>query len=384
MKCLLVMPRWSEQGVLLPASGRPCLDLTLECLGITSLSVMELDEDHPFDPADVPERYKVILVQDCGGGSRLRRSLLSTMGLSLGLGAEESDHLKVLGTRTLTDKHGKAIGFAVERRGRLVAYFRQSIWAGRTSLLKLLRGFVGGQPSGGRRPRETVCWMVECAGEPLKLGEYLVNETYSHCRIHHLSTGDAGVVIPALMGTEFKHRIHEQLGNRIYALAPTPLEEIVAEQLIESGLTVTTAESCTTGLIAARLSALPGASAYLMEGVVTYSNSSKQRLLQVEEELLKSRGAVSREVALAMAQGALAAGGTDLAVAVTGIAGPDGGSADKPVGTVHLAVCHRNGQTLEHRGFYRGSRERIRWQASQTALHLLRRMVGFQGEEQGR
>ncbi|MBF0628396.1 MAG: CinA family protein [Magnetococcales bacterium] len=382
MKCLLVMPRWSEHGSLLPPSGRPYLDLTLECLGIGPVSVMEVDADEPFDPADVPDKYKIILVQDHGRGSRLRRSLLSNLGLSLGLGGDESDRLKVLGARTLTDRQGQATGFALERRGRMVAYFSHSVWTARTSLVKMLRNFTGMEGGGGsRRNRETVCWMVEGAGEALELGEHLVSDTFSLCKVRNLPNGDAGLLIPPIMGEEFKNRVRERLGSRIHALAPRPVEEILGERLLKTGLKVTTAESCTAGLIAARLTAVPGSSAYLGQGVVAYANEAKERLLKVDPSLLAACGAVSPEVALAMARGAIQESGADLAVAVTGIAGPDGATPEKPVGTVYLVVRDRHGQTLEHRGFYLGNRERVRWQASQTALHLLRRMVTAQGQE---
>ncbi|MBF0272821.1 MAG: CinA family protein [Magnetococcales bacterium] len=183
------------------------------------------------------------------------------------------------------------------------------------------------------------------------------------------------------MGEEFKARVRAGLGNRIQSYTPRPVEELLGERLIKSGLKVTTAESCTGGLIAARLSAIPGASSYLDMGLVSYANAVKQQWLGVDTALLETHGVVSREVAMAMAVGAIQASGADLSVAVTGIAGPDGGTPGKPVGTVHLAVRDRQGQTLEHRGFYVGNRDRVRWQASQTALHLLRRMVTAQGQE---
>ncbi|MBF0341856.1 MAG: CinA family protein [Magnetococcales bacterium] len=374
MKCLLVMPRWSEHGSLIPASGRPWLDLALEGLGVGPVSLMELDGDAPLDPHEIPEKYRVVLVQDHGRGNRLRRSLLSNMGLSLGLGAEDTERLKVLGAHSLTDSQGRTVGFALQRRGRLVAYFSQSIWSARVDLFRMLRGFVAA--GGGRRQRgETVCWMVEGAGEPLDLGEPLVNDSFSLCRARNLPDGDAGLLIPAIMGEEFKERIRNRLGNRVYAHTPQPLEELLAEQLLQAGLKVAVAESCTAGLVAARLTALPGSSAYLDGGMVSYANGIKQQWLDVDGDLLATRGAVSREVAGAMAEGILKESGADLAVAVTGIAGPDGGTPEKPVGTVHLAVRSRAGGFLEHRGFYVGSRERVRWQASQTALHLLRRMM---------
>lgn len=112
------------------------------------------------------------------------------------------------------------------------------------------------------------------------------------------------------------------------------------------GLKIVTAESCTGGLIAASLAAVPGASASLERGFVTYSNEAKIELLGVPAELIARRGAVSMEVALAMVDGVLKHSPADIAVAVTGIAGPDGGSAEKPVGLVHIAAARRNGPRL--------------------------------------
>lgn len=381
MKALLVIPRWSEHESLTPPSGRPHLDLLLECLGFGSLTVMELELDEPFDPTQVSDKYKLILVQDQVLGGRLRRSLLSSLGLSLGLDGDDSDRLRVLGARTIFDKNGDDAGFAIHRRGRIVAYFERTIWGLRTSFFKVLHALIE-EEKALRRNRNASCWMIEGAGDPLELGHFLENEgesEFSLCRVRYLPDGDSGLVIPAIMGEEFRARIKERLGNRIYSHTPRPLEEWVGEQLAKAGLTVAVAESCTAGLITARLASVPGSSAYLHTGFVTYSNEAKHNCLDVTQALLENCGAVSAEVALAMARGALRAADSDLAVAVTGIAGPGGGSEEKPVGTVFLAVVARDGGSLTHRGFYSGSRDRIRLQSSQTALHLLRRMLADQG-----
>lgn len=375
MKCLLVIPRWSEHESLFPSSGRPYLDLLLECLGFASISVLELDPDVPFDPAEVAEEYKLILVQDQGRGGRLRRSLLSNLGLSLGLEGDDSDRLRVLGARPLLAAHGETAGFAIHRRGRMVAYAERSIWGVRASLVKAIRAFGDEEEQSLRRNRGAVCWMVEGAGAPLDLGQYLDNEEFSQCRVRYLPNGDSGLIIPAIMSEEFQSRLKVRLGNRIYSHSPRPLEAWLGDRLTKNGLTVAVAESCTAGMITARLASVPGSSAYLHTGFVTYANLAKRRCLDVPEALLDNCGAVSAEVALAMSRGALRAGDCDLAVAVTGIAGPHGGSEEKPVGTVFLAVSARDGGSLEHRGFYSGNRDRIRLQSSQTALHLLRRML---------
>jgi nicotinamide-nucleotide amidase len=139
---------------------------------------------------------------------------------------------------------------------------------------------------------------------------------------------------------------------------------------------VVTAESCTGGLIAASLTAVPGASVVLERGFVTYSNEAKVELLGVPAELIQRRGAVSMEVALAMVDGALKHSPADNALAVTGIAGPDGGTADKPVGLVHIAAARRGGPRLheEHR-FGDIGRHRVQAESAIAALALAARVL---------
>jgi nicotinamide-nucleotide amidase len=142
------------------------------------------------------------------------------------------------------------------------------------------------------------------------------------------------------------------------------------------GLRVATAESCTGGLIAASLAAVPGASAALERGFITYSNEAKTELLGVPADMIKQHGAVSREVALAMVDGALKRSPADLVVAVTGIAGPDGGSAQKPVGLVHIAAARRGGERLHEEMHYGDiGRHEIQLQTVIDALRLLSRLV---------
>ena len=142
-----------------------------------------------------------------------------------------------------------------------------------------------------------------------------------------------------------------------------------------AGLRIATAESCTGGLIAASLAAVPGASAALERGFVTYSNEAKTELLGVPAELIRDKGAVSREVALAMAEGALTHSPAEIAVAVTGIAGPDGGSEAKPVGLVHIAAARRGGEVLHEEKRYGDiGRHEIQSQTTLDALALMRRL----------
>lgn len=141
-------------------------------------------------------------------------------------------------------------------------------------------------------------------------------------------------------------------------------------------LRVVTAESCTGGLIAASLTDIPGSSDVFERGVVTYSNQAKTELLGVPEEVIAAHGAVSEPVARAMAEGALAHSPADIAVAVTGIAGPGGGSTDKPVGLVHFAAARRGSPTEHREAVFPGDRTEVRKSAAITALGLIATMAG--------
>ena len=141
-------------------------------------------------------------------------------------------------------------------------------------------------------------------------------------------------------------------------------------------LTIATAESCTGGLIAAALTAIPGSSAVVDRGFVTYSNEAKTEMLGVPADLIARRGAVSADVARAMAEGALKQSKADLAIAVTGIAGPDGGSVDKPVGLVHIAAARRGGARLHEEMRYGDiGRDNVRYESVASALAMLTRLL---------
>ena len=142
----------------------------------------------------------------------------------------------------------------------------------------------------------------------------------------------------------------------------------------ERGLTVATAESCTGGLIGACLTEIPGSSAVVDRGFITYSNRAKQEMLGVPAAILEAHGAVSAETAAAMAKGALDRAGVDLAIAVTGIAGPGGGSAEKPVGLVHLALA--TGERIDAlREVFGGDRQAIRRATVERALSMIRAVL---------
>lgn len=161
-------------------------------------------------------------------------------------------------------------------------------------------------------------------------------------------------------------------------LAPlVPAARDVIALCVVRGLKIATAESCTGGLVAAVLTEVPGSSAVIDRGFVTYSNRAKTEMLAVDLTLIDRVGAVSKEVAVAMAEGALAHSTADLAVSITGIAGPDGGTADKPVGLVHFAAIRRGGSTIHvERRFGDIGRSAIRLASVREALAMLRRLVG--------
>ena len=172
-------------------------------------------------------------------------------------------------------------------------------------------------------------------------------------------------------GGELADRMAAALGDHVYTRDERTVAEVVLDDARALGLTVATAESCTAGLVAARLTDVPGSSDVVVGGVVAYANPVKRDVLGVDGGLLESVGAVSPEVAAAMASGARRRLGADVAVAVTGIAGPGGGSAEKPVGLVYLHVSTPHGE-LARKLEATGSRTDIRGRATTAALHLLR------------
>jgi nicotinamide-nucleotide amidase len=161
------------------------------------------------------------------------------------------------------------------------------------------------------------------------------------------------------------------LTDRIYSEDGRSLEEVVAHELTANGATISAAESCTGGLLAQRLTSIAGSSSYFLGGVVCYSNELKTAWVDVPPEMILSKGAVSAEVAVALAEGIRRRVGSTIGVGITGIAGPGGGTEEKPVGTVHVAISYPGG--VKERGVrFPGERENVRWQASQVALDMVR------------
>ncbi|MBA2502099.1 MAG: competence/damage-inducible protein A [Pyrinomonadaceae bacterium] len=195
----------------------------------------------------------------------------------------------------------------------------------------------------------------------------------SEIEIHLTAQGktesEAELLLDGLAG-----QIEERLGDAIFAFRGETMEQVVGLRLAVGGFTLAVAESCTGGLIAERLTDVPGSSSYFLEGVVAYSNDAKIRSLGVPAELIEEHGAVSAQVAEAMAEGIKHRAEADFGLSVTGIAGPGGGSTEKPVGLVYIALAD-DAHTEHRKLMLPGDRQLIRWRASQAALDLLRRRL---------
>ena len=186
---------------------------------------------------------------------------------------------------------------------------------------------------------------------------------------------DLRCVGPAETLAQAEKIILEKLGDHIATRDSETLEERIVRELTARGETLSTAESCTGGLISHRITNVPGSSAIFLAGYATYSNEAKSRDLGVPEALLAAHGAVSREVAAAMAEGVLQRTGGHWAIATTGIAGPGGGSPEKPVGTVYIAVAQKGGETRVEHHFFNRDRETMKGLTATTALNLLRKRL---------
>ncbi|MEC8973189.1 MAG: nicotinamide-nucleotide amidohydrolase family protein, partial [Verrucomicrobiota bacterium] len=188
----------------------------------------------------------------------------------------------------------------------------------------------------------------------------------------------SGPDVPALL-VEAEEVVRAAIGKHIYGTGDQTIAQAVVERLIATGETVAVAESCTGGLLGHHITNVPGASAVFAGGVLSYSDALKQKLLGVSESTLAEHGAVSKPVALGMAAGALEVSGADHALSVTGIAGPAGGTPEKPVGTVWLGLASRGRRPLAIRKFHPFGREAFKQATVHQALDLLRHRLRKNG-----
>ena len=190
----------------------------------------------------------------------------------------------------------------------------------------------------------------------------------------HLAAASADESVSLAIIDELVGKLADVLGVALFARNGETMEEVVGKLLLDRKQTLSVAESCTGGLIGMRLTDVAGSSSYFMEGVVAYSNDAKKRTLDVPNETLEKYGAVSSQTAEAMADGMRRRAKTDYAISVTGIAGPDGGSDEKPVGTVYVGYADEKGAKFLHM-MIPGDRYLVRWRSSQAALDYLRRQI---------
>jgi len=195
----------------------------------------------------------------------------------------------------------------------------------------------------------------------------------SEVEVHLTAQGENERQADAL-NEEIAAKIVETLGIAVFSTSGEEMEEVVGKLLAENGKTLSVAESCTGGLICQRLTDIAGSSAYFIEGVIAYANEAKTGALNVSPEIIEQYGAVSAETAEAMAKGMRERARTDYAISITGIAGPTGGTEEKPVGTVFIGYSDE-GLTKSFKIVLPGDRYLIRWRSSQAALDYLRRQI---------
>jgi nicotinamide-nucleotide amidase len=293
----------------------------------------------------------------------------------------------IVGARVLENPRGTAPGFWGKRDGAEIIILpgvpSEMKEIMESSVLPVLRERAGGVV--GRRRILRIAGMGESAVEELVAPVYAkwkddpvtILASPGEVQLHLAVTGEPSEAEKRLdaMAADFR----AVLGDRIFGEDSEDLAQVVGRLLRESGRTLALAESCTGGMVSSLLTDVPGSSEYFLGSVVSYANAAKQTLLAVDAETLRQRGAVSEEAALAMARGARERFGADLAVSVTGIAGPDGGSPEKPVGTVYFGLAARGGEIVAKKRLFIGDRAVVRRAASIQALEMLRRHL--MGEE---
>ncbi|HUT30424.1 MAG TPA: competence/damage-inducible protein A [Sedimentisphaerales bacterium] len=285
-----------------------------------------------------------------------------------------------VGSKALENNIGTAPGIMAQAQGKLIialpgvpSEMKQMF---EESVLERLKEVAGGQALAVRKLK---CFgagessIAELLGPLMQRGrDPLINSTACHgvITLHIVATaGDEDAAKE--MADEDEKLLLNMLGELVYGTGEQTLAQVVGQKLRQGNKTLAVAESCTGGILAALLTDVPGASDYFMLGWVTYSNSAKISELGVGAELIEKYGAVSEPVAVAMAEGARRKGGTDYAIAITGIAGPGGGTEQKPVGRVYISVVWA-GRSETKGYFFSGDRDSIRLRAAQTALNILR------------
>jgi nicotinamide-nucleotide amidase len=282
------------------------------------------------------------------------------------------------GAKVLPNEHGSAPGLYLEKPGTHLFLLpgppRELHPMFRKSVLPILRDIVPAETTTNRR-------MFRIAG----MGESIVEEAVGEQlqALPGLELGycarpgeiDLRLVGESSVLDEAERIVREKLGSAIYSTDGSDLEAAIVKLLTERKQTLAVAESCTGGYLAHRITNVSGASAIFLGGCVTYSNEAKVDMLGVERELIDRHGAVSKQVVQAMAEGARAKANSDFALATTGIAGPGGGSEEKPVGTVFTALAAGDRPVSVQKRFFPDDRPTFKELATQAALEMLRRRL---------
>lgn len=286
------------------------------------------------------------------------------------------------GHTILTNERGTAPGFHLEVEGKHVWVFpgvpHELEWMLATYFTPWLERVSGGR-SRYRRVVKIAGITESGVDEKLKPyydahpGELVTILAHSgHVEIHLSADGGESDARASIATRE--RELHAIFGKRIFGYDDDTLESVLGDLLRERDQTVSTAESCTGGLLGSRITDVSGSSAYYMGGGICYTAAAKTALAGVDPALIATHGEVSEEVAVALARGIRSRFGTTWGVGVTGIAGPTGGTPEKPVGTVHIAVSGPNGDT--HRKLlWQGPRAIVKWYSTQQALDLMRREI---------
>lgn len=286
------------------------------------------------------------------------------------------------GQTTLTNERGTAPGFHLEVEGRHVWVFpgvpHELEWMIATHLTPWLDAMSGGR-SRYRRVLK-IAGLTE-SGVEERLKPYYdahrdehttILASSGHIEIHITADGAEAEARAVLASRE--RELDAIFSKRIFALDDDTIEEVIGRMLSARGETLSVAESCTGGLLGSRITDISGSSAYFMGGAICYTGAAKTMLVGVDPELIGEHGEVSEPVAIAMARGARERFATTYGVAITGIAGPTGGTPEKPVGTIHVAVASPD--AFEHRKLlWQGPRAIVKWYSTQQALDLLRRVI---------
>ncbi len=282
------------------------------------------------------------------------------------------------GAEIIENNRGTAPGFMLELKGTAI-YTLPGVT---DEMAEMLKGILSkaGDGHADDIPEEHLLKVAGVGESTLedRLSEIIDSSNFSYRFLPHGGEIEIRISDGAAAGScdqeleEEVEKVRKELGCRVFACDRNiDLAGAVQEVARKKGITISLAESCTGGLICKRITDIPGSSQYFLGGAVAYSNDLKMSMLDVSEKTLLERGAVSIETAEEMASGVQKLTGSELAAAVTGIAGPGGGSDDKPVGLVYFALCHDD-SIISREWHFNGDRSRVRWFTSQRALDFIR------------